>query len=271
MLKVLHFICLFFLINIGQSIAQEQLAFEKMLTLSSDIRYFVVDDLLNIYTVNAKNEVFKYDIEGNELFRYSNNELGELASIDVSNPLNILLFFPEYQTAIALDRTLSQSGVFDFFSAEILDVSVLCLSTDNKIWIYDSSNYKLKLIDETSTTIEESDDLSYYIDSPANVKQMLTQGNLVYLNMPETGIIVFDSFGLFDKILPYKNVLSVQLLSKELLFQVEDGLFALNLETLQKRQLKVPIELSVNHRVQVKNNYFFVLEKNESLEVFRMK
>lgn len=271
MLKISHFTFLFFLISFGQSVAQDRLASEKVITISNDIRYFTVDDLLNIYTVNAKNEVIKYDIESNELFRYSNNELGELTSIDVSNPLNILLFFPEFQTAIALDRTMSQTGIFDFFNSDILDVSALCLSTDNKIWIYDSSNYKLKLIDGTSTTIEESDDLSYYIDSPTNVKQMLTQGNLIYLNMPETGIIVFDSFGLFDKVLPYKNVLSIQLLNEELLFQVEDNLFALNLETLQKRQLKTPVKLSVNHRIQVKNNYFFVLEKNKSLEIFKMK
>lgn len=255
-------------ITLTKGIGQEVSSFEKVAKITGKITYFAVDDLLNIYTLNTKNEVVKYDIDGNELFRYTNNQLGAIKSIDVSNPLNILLFFPEYQSAITLNRTLTNTGNFDFFDTEILDISALCLSRDNKIWLYDASNFKLKLLDNTITVEEESDDLSYYLDTPDTVKQMRVHENWVYLNMPAIGIVIFDDFGQFDKVLPYKNVQDFNFVANELLFQIEGELFALHLETLQKRKIKTPRVLSNENLVQVKNGYFFILEKGGKLEVF---
>ena len=96
--------------------------------------YFTTDKLKRIYAVNAANELIQFDSNGKELFRYNNNTLGELTYIDTANPFNLLLFYPEFQTIVTLDRTLNPIAELNLLTTEVGDASAVALSNDNQLW-----------------------------------------------------------------------------------------------------------------------------------------
>lgn len=264
------FTSLFLLLVIQYAVGQKEQSFEKMTTIKGTFSYFTIDDLNQIYTITANNDIVKYDIDGNELFRYSNNRMGVITSLDVSNPLNILLYYLDYQTAITLDRTLSETGEFDLFGQETLKVTAICLSIENKVWIFDGSNYRLKLIDSQGLAYEESDDLSLYFDAPPVITQMEAHKGYVYANIPESGIVIFDSYAQFDKVLPFPGLSHFQFFNDKLFFQKDDKFLVFNLNTLKEISLKVPKVISPNTIVKLKNNYFFYHTEGEQIEVWRV-
>ncbi len=264
------FTSLFLLLVIPYVVGQEEQSFEKIATIKGTFSYFTIDDLNQIYTITNDNDIVKYDIDGNELFRYSNNRMGNLSSLDVSNPLNILLYYPDQQTAITLDRTLSETGEFDLFGPETLEVTAICLSIENKLWTFDASNYRLKLIDSSGLAYEESDDLSLYFDAPPEITQMEAHKGCIYANVPESGIVIFDNYGQFDKELPVPGLSHFQFYNDKLFFQKDGELLALDLNTLKEVTLKIPKTILPNTTVKVKNNYFFYFTEGEQIEVWRV-
>jgi hypothetical protein len=264
------FIVFLLIFGIHFASGQEEYSFEKITTIKGIFSHFTIDDLNQIYTIAEDNDIVKYDIDGNELFRYSNNRMGDLYSLDVSNPLNILLFYPDQQTAITLDRTLSESGEFDLFGPETLEVTAICLSIENKLWVFDASNYRLKLIDGRGIAYEESDDLSLYFDAPPAITQMEAHKGYIYANVPESGIVLFDNYGNFDKELPVKDVNHFQFFNDKLYLQKKGQFSVLNLNTLKESALKLPKTISPNTTVKLKNNYVIYLEGGHDIEVWRL-
>ncbi len=230
---------------------------------------FKVDDLLNVYTLNPTNELTKFDPQGNELFRYSNNETGKPANIDVSNPMNILLFYPDYQTAITLNRTLNESGRYELMGPDLLEVTAACLSIENKLWIFDASNFRLKLIDVRGQAIEISDDLSLYFDKPPVITQMEAHKGLIYANVPDSGVIIFDNFAQFDKELPYPGIKHFQYHKNHLIFQRGNKLFQLDLVSLRENPINLPREVDNDAILKVKHQFIYILHRDKGIEVWK--
>src|SRR5688500_1993390 len=70
---------------------------------------FTTDPLGNIYLVKGA-EVVKYNASGIRTARYSNLQLGDVATIDAMNPLKILLHYRDFQQLVFLDNQLSPNG-----------------------------------------------------------------------------------------------------------------------------------------------------------------
>lgn len=251
-------------------VGQTENGFSLRQTIPGKFADFTIDDLLNIYTLSPTNELTKYDSKGKVLFRYSNNETGEPANIDVSNPLNILLFYPDYQTAITLNRTLTESGRYELFGTELLEVTAACLSIENKLWVFEASNFRLKLIDERGRTIELSDDLSLYFEQPPLITQMEAHKGFIYANVPESGIIIFDNFAQFDKELPYPGIKHFQYFQNHLLFQQDSSLFQLDLNSLRKIEIPLPRQIKKEEIIKVKRHFIYLLNE-AGIEVWEMK
>lgn len=248
---------------------QERQTYEKTAFLEGDFSFFTIDDLNQIYTLDVSNQLTKFNIDGESLFKYSNNEMGTPTIIDVANPLNILMFYPDYQIALTLTRTLSESAEYDLFGPETLEVTAACLSIENRLWVFDASNYRLKLIDVRGNSIEESDDLSLYFDAPPVITQMEAHQGYIYANVPDSGIVLFDNYGQFDKEIPISEIDHFQFFKTRLIYQKENELKELDLYTLKERTLNLPFKIEDGQYVKLKNNYIFRLKINEGIEVWK--
>lgn len=205
--------------------------------LPQPARYFAVDKLQQVYLVAQDNTVYKYDPYGKELFVYNDNSRGQLAYIDATDPFNLLLFYPELQAVVALDRTLNETAVLHLFSAGVLNASAIARAVDNNIWVYDQAAFRLMKIGREHELLVSSDNLSAQLPTPPRAEQLIAQGNLLYLNCPGQGVFVFDNFTQFHQLLPYPDAQRIQLANGQLLLYEAEGVRFYKPETLQEGQM----------------------------------
>jgi hypothetical protein len=79
----IFFFCILFC-PFGTAIAQTQI-------LDANADYITLDPFGNIYAVR-ETQLTKFSPQGKLLFNYSNHTLGVISSIDVFNPMKIMLF-----------------------------------------------------------------------------------------------------------------------------------------------------------------------------------
>lgn len=152
MLKKL--ILLLLILPFVSTFSQEQsLKAQLISTQKIDADEFVgIDGLRSIYYL--KNHVF-YKKYNEEVWQYKNTFLGEITRIDLQNPLRIVLFYENFNTAILLDNQLNETKKINFSenSASII-VSAIGIASQNRLWIYNNLSEQVGLFDYLKNTYQ---------------------------------------------------------------------------------------------------------------------
>lgn len=192
--KLLIIIFLFFCA--AKVTAQSDSAFTLVKSISGDIVDFTVDNLDNIYILNSRNQVKKLNANGDSVAVYNDvKKFGQATLIDVSNPLKLLLYYKDYATVVVLDRFLNAVNVIDFRKQNIFQVKAIGQSYDNKMWIYDELEGKLKKIDEDGKLLQETPDFRMLLGQAPTPIKIFDENKYVYLYDSLKGVYVFDYFG----------------------------------------------------------------------------
>jgi len=170
-------------------------SYRHLFTIESPATDFAVDNLQNVYLLTAENELVKYTSDGKEQYHYPNNTLGKIGTIDATNPFQIMLFFPDYQNVLLLDRTLGLTGQFNLFRLGLFEVTAVAMTSDNRLWVYDDVSFRLKKVSEDGEVSVESTDLSLALGRSIHPRFMMEKNQTVYMSDPAVGVLVFDVFG----------------------------------------------------------------------------
>lgn len=175
---------------------QTDTSFQLLRTLTGDIVDFTVDNLDNVYILNSRNQVKKFDVKGDSVAVFNDiKKFGKATLIDVSNPLKVLLYYKDFATVVMLDRFLNVVNTIDLRKENILQAKVIGQSYDNKIWVYDELEGKLKKIDEDGKLLLETPDFRLLLgQAPAPVK-IFDENKYVYIYDSLLGVYVFDYYG----------------------------------------------------------------------------
>lgn len=167
--------------------------------IKGDFDNFFIDALGNYYTI-AENTIIKYDNQGVETARYTDFINGNISSIDVSNPLKILLYFRQFDQVIFLDKYLSQSSDLMELTDHGIISSVLAASSyDNGIWVYDHSAVQLVRLDENLNISHQSGTTLFSPEDEYRFLQQSAQWVLLALN---DKVMVFDRFAAYHRQIP---------------------------------------------------------------------
>ena len=227
------------------------------------IKNFTTDNLGNIYTLTIDNQVVKYSPEGVEQFRYPNRTLGEASLLDATNPFHLLLFFPDYQTVLTLDRTLSVTGQFNLLQLGFQGAKAVGTSSDGLLWVYDETSFLLKKITADGTVIAQSGDLSLAIGQPLHPVFLVEREQWVLMADPNVGVLVFDAFGQYHKIIPISGIAEFQVMDDQLVYFREGQLWSFHLTALLERPFSLTFELGQAAKLQVANGVLYVLENGD--------
>ena len=193
MKKVIGIVLLFFL-TLSLCAQDNVTVLEKMTGIQLD-----VDPNFNLYLVNGS-KLSKLDGEGRLLRSFDDSFMGDITSIDVDNPLKIMVFYRESGKILFLDDRLTPvMEPLDLFSHGYTSVSLAAYSTDNLIWLYDAASHELICIDfyckeKTRNRLNFSD---------FDPTQLLARyERSLLMNNPEDGMYLFDAFGTFLKRIP---------------------------------------------------------------------
>ena len=101
-----------------------------------------------------------YILKDNTLFKeidavsksYNNFNFGEITTVDILNPFEIVVFYAEFNSAIILDNELNLMHTIRFAN----NITFVRKGITNKIWIYNADENKIELYDYKSKTISIS-------------------------------------------------------------------------------------------------------------------
>jgi hypothetical protein len=232
-------------------------------------RDFTIDKLQQVYLITNRNEVIKHDPSGREVFRFNNNFLEDIGKLDPSNPFNLILYYPEFLSVITLDRTMSQTGEFNLSQLNLIRVDALGSTNDNNVWLYDAINFSLKKINSAGQVLKESVNLNLKLGYSGNPNFLIERSNLVFVNDPKYGILVFSNIGEFDSVLDIKGLDYFQVLGDQIVYQRGTRLYRYHLQSLNEKEIKLPVKINPGDKVLLQKNRLFVKRPNR-LEVYEL-
>ncbi len=231
-------------------------------------RYLTTDFLKFAYIITNNNEVIKYDSLGRAVAKYSNNRYGNLTSIDATSPFNVLLFYKDEATVVTVDMRLGKRMLFRLGEIQNMrNISAVCLSEDNYIWLFDANENKLKKVDHSYNIIKESIDLSTILGQRIAPTHMVERGGLVFVSVPRMGIIMFDVFGNYyssvsNSEIGTNTIPQFQIVNRNMVF-FEDGqmsIFRIGPNT--KNRISIPNTLYTQD-VKVEKGRLYILDRQE--------
>lgn len=223
-----------------------------------------LDHLKNVYLVSGE-MLLKYDELGKEVARYSLPDAGPITAIDVFNPMQIPVFYKDYNRIVFLDSQLNprEAGIWAD-EVGFFDVTLVSSFDENRVWLYDQSAMRLFLFNLNSQKTEQQSLLLNRMTGAGNAPTLLQATlNGIYLYVPGKGILTFDRFGAYRNTLPFDGIKTMRIKDTNLQMMKDGKLVFYNLETRKETTLDLPIEaelayLQGRYLVCLKNNEVFI-------------
>lgn len=150
----------------------------------------------DLYTVVSNGDVFKYGVNGKLLLQYSPDRVGQIASIDASSGLKVVLFYAGLQEYVVLDRYLSKPIHYRLADYGVGYVSDLVLNRQNQLWVVDQTNFALTLIDDQRNEVLDTKSLAAMLGTEkADFVSMKFHQGSFYLVDSESNLMTFDNIG----------------------------------------------------------------------------
>lgn len=230
-------------------------------------RAFTTDQTGSYYEIYS-NQIIKIGKNGQRQFTYSNNILGEISSVDVSNPMKIVVFFKDFSKVVVLDNTLTeQGGVLDLNEISLEETSLVCSSYNNGIWYYNPVKFQLTRIENTINITNTSANIATLLNKNIQPNFLVEFNNRVYLNDSTQGVLVFDIYGTYLKTLPIFGLTTFQVKEKYLLYVNQIGqIETYDFFTLEKLVFK-PLQYTNIKNVRIENQTIYIIDsKNELIQ-----
>lgn len=222
----------------------------------SNVR-FTTDKLGNAYVI-ADNQLLQFNSKGQPLANYNEPNLGSLRTIDASNPMKLVLYYPDFAQINTLDTKLSLQSTVNLRNIGIIQPTLVCNSDHLGYWIYDMQDFQLKKIDLNLQLQIQSGDITQTIGGNILPNFLVEAGEYVYLNNPSTGILVFDLFGTYFKTIPILNLRSFQIIDNQILYAEDNKLMSYNQKTAMQKEIKLPPHESLIS-ARIENHQLYLL------------
>lgn len=259
-LRVIFIATLFFPVFVT---AQEDTSFQLLRVMKGDIASFTVDNLDNLYVLNSRNQVKKYNINGDSVAVFNDiRKYGQATLIDVSNPLKVLLYYKDFATVVMLDRFLNVVNVVDLRKQGILQAKAIGQSYDNKIWVYDELEAKLKKIDEDGKLLQETPDFRLLLGQSVTPTRIFDENRYVYLYDSLKGVYVFDYFGALKNGILIQRWQNLKVAGKFIFGSRADSLFRYEISTFRVDEWPKPEPVRLSGAFNFSSTRLYAL-KNE--------
>ncbi len=123
-------------------------------------------------------------------FQFTDFQLGAITSVDMINPLNVVVFYSGTNTAVLLDNRLNEIERIEFNNLpQFLNISAATNAGGNRLWIFNIDSQQVELYNYRTGR-------SQVISQPitANVVSVTSNFNYCYV-LTEKKIRVYNIFG----------------------------------------------------------------------------
>lgn len=260
-----------FVFSVAAIHAQIDTSFQLIKTVEGDIKAFTVDNLDNLYLMSSANRLKKLNANGDSAGVFNDvKKFGQASLIDVSNPLKVLLYYRDFATIVVLDRFLNVRNTIDLRKQNILQVRAIAQSYDNKIWLYDELDNKLKKIDEDGKVLQETPDFRLLFGETPVPQKIFDQDQYVYLYDSAKAVFVFDYFGTLKNKILISGWSNFKVAGKYIFGSDNNKLYRYNITTFRLEEWKMPQEISQSISFNFTATGVYALKKDK-VEIYSFR
>lgn len=243
---------------------------QQIISFPSENKNISVDNLNNIYLYNTSS-IHKYNSTGNKIATYSNNKLGDIDKIDVSNPMKVLVLHKNQNYLSVLDNTLSLENnlIINLTELDLYNTSEFTYSAiDNGIWFYDKELLQLIKVDVNMNKTYESGNLLNLLSLDSlNVVDLVEYKNKLYL-ITDSNILVFDNFGAYYSTIKLDKIDKVLDIKTDIIYYINNNKIKLyNIKDFEN--FTIDFNLNNYFDISIKNNLIYIVNKG-FLSVYKM-
>ena len=238
-------------------------------SIPMEARLMNVDDLGNVYVVRSNNSLVKFTETGDSSTFYRSVLNGDIGSVDVTNPLRVVVYYPSYAKVILLDRMLAPKNELDLKKINIVPNASVALSADGNLWVYDKFNARLLKIDENLQPVGQSNDLRQQLAEVPEPSYMVERERKLYLCDTTNGIYTFDQYGTYINTLTLFGVEQLQVYGTQLVYRHAGTLHSYDLRKTSANQLLLPPRTAPVLSAAINRQVLYVLYENE-LVLYKM-
>jgi hypothetical protein len=221
---------------------------------------FTTDILGNVYLRKGE-ELKKYNQDGKLLNPYSDKSLGRITSVDATNFLKLVLFYRDFSKIMFLDNMLAPSTEpIQLQKFQYEQATLAASSHNNGLWLYQQFEFQLVRLSQNLKKTHETPNLMQLLGHPINPNFLMEVNNVVYLNNPETGILLFDIYGTYSKTIAIKGLTEFQVIEDKIVYFKNGVLKSYHLKKLEEVEIPLPEVNPIN--VRIEKNRLYLLTKD---------
>jgi len=240
-------------------------AFPQMQIPNATADFIKIDPYGNIYSVK-ETQLSKFSPNGKLLFTFSDYKSGIISSVDVFNPMKIMLFYQDVGKLIFLnEQLLPITEPVSLYDADYFTIFLASYSAANLIHLYDNANKYLVTLDFNMREISKTP-INFPFFNPTKMIEL--EEKSIAFHDPAKGIFLFDSFGTYNKLIPIITSNSVEVTSELIYYTHNDEIIIYDYKILDSETKHLPTS-NVIQTLIYRNNIILLL-KNGTIWIYEL-
>lgn len=242
---MIRLILIALLISLSLASNAQELTLVKNYPLAKQVDQLAIDQFGTQYLV-LNNELRKRNKQGKFEASFSDPIQGQIAGIDLLNPLNPIIYYRSSNLLRVLDNRLNSFQEFNL-SMYFQDPAFIAASAEDNIWLYNQNTDRIEKFSlRESKVINRSPIFSQVLDDPeSEVLHLSSSYDRVLVHLKSKGaefILVFDAQGALQKKIPLNGTLiSMAHFNRRLMVLYENQLLeAIDLNRFNRQTILCP-------------------------------
>jgi hypothetical protein len=227
--KISRFICLFISFSIY---SQETIKPKLIDSLEVKAEKHIGKDNLKTDYFAEKNTLKKLD--KTQEYQYQNLTFGKIEKVCIINPLQIVIFYEDFNKLILLDNQLNETQQIDGDKLEVpVKVEAFGLAGQNQVWLYDGFLQKISLYNFKSNT-------NKVISTPlkSKIKEYNNDYNFFYWIDETNTFYSISIFGKIKKLATIPNYDAIQIIDEsKILILKNNELYYVNIDKASEQKI----------------------------------
>jgi hypothetical protein len=253
---------IFHLLSFEKSYAQADytILVKDSACVHGSFRNFYTDAMGNVYFQMANDAIMKTSSQGDSVGLFNDvRRFGKLETVDVSNPLKLVLFYKDFGSFVVLDRFLKLRNSVELRLAGILQPTAVAQSYDNNYWVFDAVENKLHKIDDHGQKAFSTPDFRLLFSERFVPQAILDDNTRLYLYDSSYGWMLFDYYGAFLQKIPAPGWQHIQISENKLCGLYSGKWQEYDYKTFTCSTLTLPVHLMTSSKIVKTNNVWKVL------------
>lgn len=196
-----------------------------------------------------------YKKTGTELFNFKDFQMGAIESVDFMNPMNIVVYYSDFNTVVLLDNKLTEIERINFNNhSEFINTSTATLAANTSLWIFNIDSQQLESYNYRSKH-------KTLVSQPISGEVLSQVSNYNYcFVLTSEKIRAYNIYGSLIAEINNEGFVKIEQVNENLLALKDDELYYIDKRTKEISKIKSP-EINIKD-LQLTQDFLYIYDGN---------